>query len=313
MVTPVRSHTRGGAILAALTLAILPSLAGCAAFGSDRTNIVVTTNILGDLTSNVLGDEADVTVLMPPNADPHSFGVSAQEAAAMADAELLIYNGLGLEEGVLHNVEAAADAGVPTLEVGAAIDAIDYAEGATAGESDPHFWTDPLRVATAVDAIADTLVDEADVDETAIRDNAEGYHAEVDELHAELTEQFTAIPDDQRALITNHHVFGYLAQRYDFEVIGAVFPSGTTLASPSSADLQSLTDAIDEAGVAAVFADSSQNDRLAQVLADEANVHVEVISLYSESLTDADGGAPTYLDMARANADAIAAGLTTTP
>ncbi|WP_236543041.1 zinc ABC transporter substrate-binding protein AztC [Spiractinospora alimapuensis] len=309
----MRSHSHGGAVLAALSLAMLPGVAGCAALSSDRTDIVVTTNILGDITSNVLGDEADVSVLMPPNADPHSFGVSAQEAAEMAEAELLIYNGLGLEEGVLHNVEAAAEAGVPTLEVGAAIDPIDYAEGETAGEDDPHFWTDPLRVATAVDAIADAVIDTGGVDEEVVRDNAEDYQSRLEDLHEDLTEQFAAIPSEQRALITNHHVFGYLAERYDFDVIGAVFPSGTTLASPSSSDLQSLTDAIEEAGVGAVFADSSQNDRLAQVLADEADVHVEVISLYSESLTEADGGAPTYLAMARANAEAITAGLTATP
>lgn len=313
MVTPVRSHPRGGAALAALSLAVVPTLAGCAAFGSDRSDIVVTTNILGDITENIVGDEVEVTVLMPPNADPHSFGISAQEAAEMAEAELLIFNGLGLEEGVLHNVAAADEAGVPTLEVGAEADPIDYVEGDTAGQPDPHFWTDPLRVAAVVDVIADTVIDTADVDADTVRENADAYRAEVEELHEELAERFATIPEDQRALVTNHHVFGYLAEQYDFEVIGAVFPSGTTLASPSSADLQSLTDAVDEAGVGAVFADSSQPDRLAQVLAEETGVDIDVIPLYSESLTEADGGAPTYLDMARANADAIVDGLAAAP
>jgi zinc/manganese transport system substrate-binding protein len=106
-------------------------------------------------------------------------------------------------------------------------------------------------------------------------------------------------------------VFGYLAQRYGFEVVGAVIPGGTTLASPSASDLESLATAVRTAGVPAIFADSSQPDRLARVLADRAGVHVAVVPLYSESLTRDGGGAATYLEMMRANADAIARALGT--
>jgi zinc/manganese transport system substrate-binding protein len=109
--------------------------------------------------------------------------------------------------------------------------------------------------------------------------------------------------------VTNHHVFGYLAQRYDFEILGAVIPSGTTLASPSSADLASLAEAIRAAGVPAVFADSSQPDRLAQVLAEQAGLDVKVIPLFSESLTEPGKGAGTYLELMRANTESIVAGL----
>jgi zinc/manganese transport system substrate-binding protein len=101
-------------------------------------------------------------------------------------------------------------------------------------------------------------------------------------------------------------VFGYLARRYGFEVVGAVIPSGTTLASPSAADLESLATAVRSAGVPAVFADSSQPDRLAHVLADRAGLDVAVVPLHSESLSREGGGAETYLQMMRANADAIA-------
>lgn len=87
---------------------------------SGRSEIVVTTNILGDVVRNVVGDAAEVRVLMKPNADPHSFGVSAQEAEAMNTADLIVYNGLGLEENVTRNVESAAESGVPTLAVGSA-------------------------------------------------------------------------------------------------------------------------------------------------------------------------------------------------
>ena len=93
-------------------------------------------------------------------------------------------------------------------------------------------------------------------------------------------------PGRQRSLVTNHHVFGYLAQRFDFELVGAVVPGGTTLASPSAADLDDLASAIEDSGVRTIFAESSQPDRLVQVLADEVGLEVEVVQLYTESLTD---------------------------
>ncbi|MDT0344002.1 zinc ABC transporter substrate-binding protein AztC [Streptomyces litchfieldiae] len=290
----------------------MTGLTGCVADDDQGSGVVVTTNILGDITRQVIGDEAEVTVLMKPNADPHSFGISAQQAALIEDASLVVYNGLGLEEGVLRNVQAAQDAGVATLEVGAQVDPIDFGHTAddTAGQPDPHFWTDPRRVRTAVETITDHVVAEVEgVDAEAVRANAEGYLEQVDELDAWMDESFAAIPPERRSLVTNHHVFGYLAQRYDFEVVGAVIPSGTTLASPSSSDLDALADTIREAGVPAIFADSSQPDRLARVLADEVGLRVEVVELFSESLTEPGEGAGTYLDMMRANTEAIAAGL----
>ena len=124
-----------------------------------------------------------------------------------------------------------------------------------------------------------------------------------------MTEAFAAIPAAQRALVTNHHVFGYLAQRYDFRLVGAVIPGGTTLAAPSASDLADLAEAVRETGVRAVFAESSSPDRLVQALAEESGVDVEVLELYTESLTAPGGGADDYLSMLRVNAQRIAAGL----
>ncbi len=299
-------------ILALLLPVSLTGLTGCMPGDDQGSSVVVTTNILGDITRNIVGDEADVTVLMQPNADPHSFGISAQQAALIEDASLVVHNGLGLEEGVLRNVQAAEDAGVATLEVGERVDPIDFGQTAddTAGQPDPHFWTDPGRVRTAVEAITEHVVERVHgIDTAAVRANAEDYLQQVDELDAWMGERFATIPPERHSLVTNHHVFGYLAQAYDFEVVGAVIPSGTTLASPSSSDLDELAGTVREAGVPAIFADSSQPDRLAQVLADEAGLHVEVIELFSESLTEPGEGAGTYLEMMRANTDAIVAGL----
>lgn len=289
---------------------------GCAS-GDDRPRVVVTTNILGDITRAIVGDEADVSVLMKPNADPHSFGLSAVQAAELENADLVVYNGLGLEENVLRHVEAARDSGVATFAAGEAADPLTFHtgdEGGPAeegGEPDPHFWTDPDRVRKAAALIADQVVEHVDgVQEKAVRDNAERYDGRLADLTTWMEKSFAAIPGDRRALVTNHHVFGYLADRFGFRVIGAVIPSGTTLASPSSSDLRSLTQAMREAGVRTVFADSSQPTRLAEVLRQEMGGDVDVVPLYSESLTEKGKGAGTYLEMMRANTSAMTEGLT---
>ena len=295
------------AVLAASSLTL--TLVSCSSEG-DGTGVVVTTNILGDVTARIVGDQAPVTVLMPPDTDPHSFAISAREAATLENADLVVHNGLGLEEGVARNVAAAEEAGVPALEVGAGVGPLPYTSDESEGEPDPHFWTDPGRVGLAVDLIAERVIEEVDgVDADTVRANAESYAAEVDELDAWMGEEFAALPAGNRRLVTNHHVFGYLADRYDFEVVGAVIPSGTTLASPSTSDLKDLSDAVAEAGVSAVFADSSQPDRLATVMAEEAGVEIEVVPLFTESLSQEGGGAETYLEMMRANTEAITAGL----
>ncbi|MGZ3097577.1 zinc ABC transporter substrate-binding protein AztC [Streptomyces sp. H72] len=290
---------------------------GCAGGGGERPRVVVTTNILGDITREIVGDEADVSVLMKPNADPHSFGLSAVQAAELENADLVVYNGLGLEENVLRHVEAARESGVATFAAGEAADPLTFHTGQEggpeeeAGEPDPHFWTDPHRVRKAAGLIADQVAEHVDgVDEKAVRAHAARYDGQLADLTTWMEESFDAVPEDRRALVTNHHVFGYLADRFGFRVIGAVIPSGTTLASPSSSDLRSLTQAMEAAGVRTVFADSSQPTRLAEVLRQEMGGDVDVVPLYSESLTEKGKGAGTYLEMMRANTSAMTDGLT---
>lgn len=292
--------------IVALVGAVVTACGGSNAGGE----IVVTTNILGDVVRSVVGDTADVRVLMTPNADPHSFGVSAQDAAAMNGAGLIVYNGLGLEENVLRNVESASEEGVFALSVGDHINPIDYAEGDSAGMPDPHFWTDPGRMITAVDVIEEALIREVDgIDADTVSRNADEYRGRLRRLDQSMAESFATIEPQRRKLVTNHHVLGYLAQRFGFSVIGAVVPSGTTLAAPSPSDLQSLVGAIDATGVPAIFVDSSQPEKLATVLAEQAGVAVRIVPLYSESLSPPGTPGATYLDMMRANTDSIVTGL----
>lgn len=292
-------------------IATLLLVTGCAGAGGGRSSVVVTTNILGDITRTIVGDQAEVTVLMKPNADPHSFGISAQQAAQLERAGLVVHNGLGLEEGVLRAVQAAARGGVATVPVGERVNPISYSRGENAGQPDPHFWTDPGRMRDAVTVLADEVIAHVrGVNEAVVRANAARLREEIGAVEATMSRRFAEVPPQRRKLVTNHHVFGYLAQRFGFEIIGAVIPGGTTLASPSASDLRALADAVRAAGVPAIFADSSQPDRLARVLAEQAGLHVAVTPLFTESLTEPGQGAATYLDMMRANTEAIATSLT---
>ena len=304
---------RAAAKLIGAAVALAFALSGCSALAADRPTVVVTTNILGDVARNLVGDQADVIVLMDSGADPHSFGISAQQAAKLENADLVIHNGAGLEEGVLHHVEAAAADGVPTL---AAMDAFEPLEftyddgGEEQAADDPHFWTDPSRMVQASEAMAEGIIRHVKgADAEAVRVNAAHYIGELKELEAWMADSFATIDADKRKLITNHHVFGYLAQRFGFDVVGAVIPSGTTLASPSSSDLDDLTGKIRAAGVVAIFADSSQPERLAKVLADEAGLEIAVVPLFTESLGAAGSGAETYLSMMRSNTERITTAL----
>ncbi|MGJ0389365.1 zinc ABC transporter substrate-binding protein AztC [Microbacterium sp. CGR1] len=297
------------AAFAATALAVI-GLAACSTTDDTRPTIVVSTNILGDVVGELVGEQAQVVTLMKPNADPHSFEISAQEAATLRGADLLVSNGLGLEEGLQQHLDSAAADDVPTFVAGDAIDVLDYSDGDAAGMPDSHFWTDPERMIDVVDAIEPVLAEIDGIDAGALEATVEDYRAELLTLDAEMTEAFATIPDERRALVTNHHVFGYLAERFDFDIVGAVIPGGTTLAAPSASDLADLVDAIEETGVPAIFAESSSPDRLVQALASEANVQVEVIELFTESLTGPDEGAPDYLTMMRINTERITTGLT---
>ncbi len=285
-------------------------LSSCTAADDARPLVVVSTNILGDVVGELVGDQARVVTLMKQNADPHSFEISAQEAALLRDADLLVSNGLGLEEGLQQHLDAASAAEVPTFVAGDAIDVLDYSSGDAAGMPDSHFWTDPGRMLDVIDDLSPALAEIDGIDHADLTESIAAYRGELEELDAEMTAAFAGIPADRRALVTNHHVFGYLADRFDFAIVGAVIPGGTTLAAPSASDLADLVDAVEETGVPAIFAESSSPDRLVRALAEEADVHVEVVELFTESLTDAEGGAPDYLTMMRVNTERITTGLT---
>ena len=164
-------------------------------------------------------------------------------------------------------------------------------------------------MAVAADGIADFLAANVPgIDVEAMQANAADYVAELEALDGEVEEMLSAIPDDQRIMVTNHEVFGYFADRYDFEVVGTVIPSGSTNDGVSAEAIVELAEVIEHEGVQAIFADTSSSDELAVTLADEVGA-VQVVELFSESLGADDTDGSTYVDMVRSNAAAIAAAL----
>jgi len=291
-----RGAARAGVVALLAVLALVPPAAA-------SPTVVATTTILGDVTRVLAGRDASVVTVMPVGADPHAFAPSARQAASLRSASLVVANGAGLEGGLRRVLEAARDDGARILEVAphAAL------RPGPDGDPDPHFWTDPRRMELATRAIAAALASRLEPSAAAaVRRRAAAYRAVLRREDARTRKRLRTVPAARRNLVTNHHVLGYFAHRYRFRVVGAVIPNLSTLASPSARDLAKLAAAIRRARVPAIFVDSSSPTRLADALAEEADVHVDVVTLYSESLGPPSSGAGTYLGMLRVNADRIA-------
>lgn len=279
------------------------------ASSSAGPHIVVTTNILGDVVRQVAGDSgADIEVVMPLGADPHEFAASTKQAESMVDADLLVINGAGFEEGMAEIIEQADDAGTPIFSFADHVDLLPFAGEEHA--EDPHIWTDPTRIAEALPSLGGALGEVDGVDVAAVDAGVGAYIDELSKLDTDIEAAVAGIPPGQRVLVTNHEALGYFADRYGFEVVGTVIPSGTTLAEPSSAELEDLAQAIEDQGVPAIFGETTQSTRLADALAESLGDDIEVVELYTESLGEPDSGAETYVGLMRTDAGLIAGALT---
>jgi len=251
---------------------------------------------------------------MPIGADPHSFSPSSRQVAALSDADLVVTNGLGLEENFSDVLEGVIGDGGSVLDLGSMLDPIpfgvddeDHEEEDDDHTLDPHIWMDPLRMADAALFVAEALSEIDDgVDWTA---NAVSYSADLNELHTEIEGMLSPIDDSERYLVTNHDALGYFAARYGFEVIGTVIPGGSTLGDPSSEDLASLVATMRELGVSVVFAETTRPSVLAEAVAAELGGEVQVVELFTGSLGEPGSGAETLIDLLRLDATRIAEAL----
>jgi len=289
-----------------------------------RLRVVATTNIVGDVVANVGGDAIELTVLLPSGADPHGYVATPRELAEASEASLVFLSGFSLEEGMGGTLEQLA-ADVPIVSISEGVQGIPLAEGAEglahegeepsggepgAGEEphagggvDPHVWFDPTIVMQWTQNAATALSARDPANRETFQANTEAYVESLRSLDAWIKESVAAIPPAQRVLVTDHFVFGYFARRYGFEVVGAVIPAYSSSASPSPQDLADLLGAIEEHGVKAVFVGLSANADAAQAVAQDAGI--QVVPLYTESLSDAGGSADSYIGMLEYNVNAI--------
>lgn len=292
---------------------------------ADRLAVVATTTIVGDVVSQVGGSYIDLSVLLPTGVDPHSFDATPQDAAAIAESEVVFTNGLGLEsflDPLLRSAGSdvrvvAVSEGISPRQMAAAnhadhsehadhagregLDASGHMEGE--GQPDPHVWFAPNNVMVWADNIATTLGELDPAHAAQFDANATDYTAELRNLDKWVLEQVATIPAERRRLVTDHQLLGYFADRYGFEQVGNLLPGLSTLAEPSAAQLATLQDAIVDQGVRAVFVGTSVNPQLAERVAEDTGCRL--VEIYTGSLSEPGGPADTYLEFMRYNVSAI--------
>jgi ABC-type Zn uptake system ZnuABC Zn-binding protein ZnuA len=169
---------------------------------------------------------------------------------------------------------------------------------------DPHFWLDPVSVIKYTENIRDGLIQADPAGKELYAKNTDAYIAKLRELDTWITEQAQGVPEARRLLVTNHESFGYFADRYGFQVVGTVIPSVSTGASPSAQQLARLVDRLKATHAPAIFLETGANPQLADQLAQEIGIKI-VTDLYTHSVTESGGNAPTYIDMMRYNVQKI--------
>jgi ABC-type Zn uptake system ZnuABC Zn-binding protein ZnuA len=310
------------ALLLALALAL--AAAGCGDSGGEggsgggEAAVVATTTIAGDLVDNVGSERVEVDTLVPAGADPHGHEPRPSDAVAIAEADLVVKSGGDLDEWLDDLIEnAGGEAAELTL-----LDAVEPIEGGHAhaedeaheeddahgDDVDPHWWQDPRNAILATEAIRDALTEADPGGRRAYERNARAYIAELRALDDEIERCMQRVPPGRRKLVTTHDSLGYFADRYDVEVIGSVIPSLSTQAQPSAKDVDALVEQIEDEGVAAIFPEAAVSQRLERAISRESGADVGD-ELWTDSLGDDGSGAETYLDAMRANANALAEGM----
>lgn len=280
--------------------------------------MVATTSIWADITEHVACDGlVRVETLVPVGSDPHGFEPSLRDRDTMERAALVVSNGLGLEEGLEDTLDEVAASGTPVVAVAEQVDTIpfaavaddheDHEEGEVHEGDDPHVWFDPVRIAPALDEIARALVEEVGLDSATVQGCLDDYADELAAVDAEIEQMVATVPPDRRALVTNHDALGYFADRYGFEVVGTVIPSGSSLAETNPAQLSALAATIEETGVDAIFVETQMSESDARALADE--VGAELVRLFTGTLGPEGSGADSYIGLLRTDAAAIVVGL----
>lgn len=276
------------------------ALASGSARAADRINVVVSFSILADMVRNVGGDRVDVTALVGPDGDAHVYAPTPADAKKVADARLLVINGLGFE-GWMPRLLQASGSKAPVVVATKGI-----MPRKMGGHEDPHAWQSVANAKIYVVNIRDGLIAVAPDQAAAFKANADAYLAKLEVLDRELHEAVAKIPEARRKVISSHGAFGYFADAYAVTFFSPL--SVSTDAEPSARDIAAIIAQIRDAKIPAVFLENITDPRLIQRIAAETGAKVGG-TLYSDSLTGEKGPAPTYIDMVRHNIKALTSAL----
>lgn len=285
-------------VVSCLGIAVLVTgFVGCAGNGKQPSGplVIATTSVLGDVATEVVADAGRVETLIPRGTDPHEYRASAAQAARVRQADLVVANGLGLEEGLADVLDAAAAADVPVLELAPRLDPI---------SNDPHFWLDPLRMADGARLIGHEL--DSHAAEDGWTERAQSYATYLESIHDDIEQTLATVPPDRRLLVTDHDSFRYFAERYEFSNLGALVPGTSPLAAPTAQHIAELAALIRAENVPAIFLDVASTDTVAEALRREAGTDVAIVRLHIGSLGPEDTEAGTYAGMLLDNAQRVA-------
>ena len=288
----------------------------------EKLRVLATTSIVGDVVKQVGGDYIDISILLPIGTDPHTFEPTPKDVAAIADVQAIFANGAGLEE-FLDKMLKNAGGSAPVVQVSEGIALRQMSPGEIQAEeqshqsgaqptleaghtpvgADPHTWFTPVNVMVWVRNIGEALSALDPSHAAEYRAQAVKYHDALAQMDTWIQEQVAQIPPDSRSLVTDHLTFGYYADRYGFQQIGAVIPSFSTAAQASARELAQLEDAIRQHEVKAVFASNTVNPSLSQRVAEDMGV--QLVTVYHGSLGAPGSGVESYLDLLRYDTMAI--------
>ena len=266
----------------------------------DPLKVVASFSILGDFVKNVGGERVDVTSLVGPDGDVHVYAPAPADARKIADAKLLVINGLGLE-GWLPRLLQASGGKAPIVTASRGI-----APLKSGSDADPHAWQSVANAKKYVANIRDALAAADPADAEFFRSQTEAYLARLDALDREVRTAVKQIPETRRKVISTHDAFGYFAAAYGIRFIA---PSGVSTESEASArDIAAIITQIRTEKIPAVFLENISDPRLIRRISAETGARVGG-TLFSDSLTAEKGDAPTYIDMVRHNIKALTSAL----
>jgi ABC-type Zn uptake system ZnuABC Zn-binding protein ZnuA len=302
----VRLSRTAGMVTAALALIIgLVACQGPGTSGSSPANaalkVVTTTTVFADIVQNVGGDRVAVSSIIPAGVGPEDYEPKPDDAKRLSHANLIVSNGVGLDDFLDKLLASASGGTTPQLILGDGIPTL-----TVDGEENPHFWLDPSLVRQYyLPKIAAKLAELDPAGKATYDANAAAYGSQLDALDTELKAKVEQIPAANRKLVTFHDAFPYFARHFGFELIGVILQNVGQ--EPTAAELAALVDKVKAAGVTAVFSEAQFSPKLSETLAREAGITKVVTTLYNDSLGPAP--ADSYLGMMRWDVDEIVAAL----